>query len=295
MSRSIAGKIKINHYADLFGGDEGGVVQIPIEDLHQFPGHPFSVRDDEDMEKLCESISENGIYTPLIVRVRAAGGYEIISGHRRTHAAKKVGLKEVPVIVKNMDDDEAVISMVDANLQRESILPSEKAFSYRMKMDALKRQGKRTDTFGQIDQKLNTRDDIAEESGESSSQIGRYMRLTELLPEFLAKVDKRELPMNAGVMISYLDKNKQRCLHKILEENDIRLSVADAKKIRNLCKEKDCSKDNMMAILKKDVAPKRQIVLGEKELQKYFPENMSQEAIMVTLVRLLENWSGKEK
>ena len=145
MSRSIADRIKINHYADLFGGDEGGVISIPIADLHPFPGHPFYVRDDEEMDRLCASIDTDGIISPIIVRVSKVPGYEIISGHRRTHAAKRLGMSEVPAIIKQLDDDEAVIAMVDANMQRETILPSEKAFSYKMKMEAMKSQGRRSD------------------------------------------------------------------------------------------------------------------------------------------------------
>ncbi len=169
MSRSIAGRIKINHYSDLFGGEDNGIVQIPITDLHSFPNHPFVVRDDDDMNQLIQSMKEHGVLNPIIVRVREEAGYEIMYGHRRTHAAKMAGLVDVPAFVKQMDDDEAIISMVDANLQRESILPSEKAFSYKMKLEALKRQGKRSDleekdkceTCDQIDHKLKTREEIA--------------------------------------------------------------------------------------------------------------------------------------
>ncbi|MCR5099152.1 MAG: ParB/RepB/Spo0J family partition protein [Lachnospiraceae bacterium] len=292
MSRSIADRIKINHYADLFGGDDAGVVQVPIEDLHQFPGHPFNVRDDEDMDRLCESIRDNGIFTPLIVRVRNAGGYEIISGHRRTHAAKRIGLTEVPVIVKNMSDDEAVISMVDANLQRESLLPSEKAFSYKMKMDAIRNRG--GDQIDHRDKKVKTRDVIGSEIGESGAQIQRYIRLTELTPELLEKVDKKEIPVNAGVMVSHIDKNKQKCLYGILSDQSIKLSLSDAKKIRKAAENNDCTKDMMLSILKGKTVKKRQIVFTENDLSKYFSENTSEETIKKVIIDYLEKRKRKE-
>lgn len=296
MSRSITDRIKINHYADLFGDDDGGVVTLPIGDLHPFPGHPFSVKDDEDMDRLCKSIESNGIVSPIIVRANGKTGYEIISGHRRTHAAKKIGLTEVPVIIKQMEDDEAIVSMVDSNLQRENILPSEKAFSYKMKIEALSRSKGRSQKVGQIVPQYKGKrstEIVGEETGDNYKQVQRYVRLTELIPELLEMVDVKKMPMNAGVEISFIDKNKQKCLYGILEENGVRLSVSEAKKIKKAFLEKNCSKDRMMEILQKHTVDDRQLILTESDLSRYFPTNMSVEAAKITVKRLLEEWSRR--
>ena len=302
-AKSFTEKIKITGYDELFGGSSGGrcdagIQEIPLIDLHTFRNHPFKVKDDEAMEKLVESIKENGILVPAMARPLKEGGYEIISGHRRKHAAKLAGFSSMPVIVRKIDDDEAVISMVDANLQRERILPSEKAFSYKMKLEALKHQGKRNDlsvreTSVPGERKLEARDIVAMDSGESAALVRRYIRLTELQQELLDKVDANELGLKQGVEISYLKKNEQKSFLAVVNELSAKPSVEQAARIRNLSRDGRCTKESIYAVLKEEKAKPRSFVIKQERLLDYFPENVSDDVIEKTIFQLLDQ--RKEK
>ena len=301
-AKSFTEKIKITGYDELFGGSAGGkcdaeIREIPLADLRPFQNHPFKVKDDEAMEKLAESIKENGVLVPAMARPLTEGGYEIISGHRRKHAAELAGFSSMPVIVREIDDDEAVIAMVDANLQREVILPSEKAFSYKMKLEALKHQGKRNDldetTCVPKEHKLKARDRIAYDAGESAAQVRRYIRLTELIQELLDKVDTNDLGLKQGVEISYLNKNEQRSFLLVVNELAIKPSVDQTIRIRNLSKDGHCTRDSIYAVLKEKPAKTRKIVIRQEKLAEYFPDDISDEVIERTIFQLLDQWKEK--
>ena len=301
MAKSFRDKIQITGYDELFGGSSGGacdadIREIALAELHPFAGHPFKVKDDEEMERLVESVKENGILVPALARTdKASGGYELISGHRRKRAAELAGLSSMPVIVRDIDDDTSTIAMVDANLQREKILPSEKAFAYKMKLEALKHQGKRNDigqeaTCGPRDHKLKARDIVAEDAGESAVQVRRYIRLTELCEGLLDKVDEGNIGLKQGVEFSYLNKNEQRSLLSVLNELDIRPSTEQATRIRSLSKEGHCTKDSIYAVLHEEPNKPRKFVIKSDQLAKYFPENVSDEVIERTIFELLDKW-----
>lgn len=271
---------------DLLGAPTDDITEIPIEQISAFSQHPFKVLDNSEMEKLIESIRENGVLNPVIVRQRGAD-YEMISGHRRLHAAKIVGLKELPAIVKNMSDDEAVIAMVDSNLQRERFLPSERAWSLRLKTEAVKRQGKRTDlTSGNDCQKLN----IAEEFGVKERQIRNYIRLTYLTDELLQMVDENRLTFVIAVETSFFEEQNQRIIYEYLQKH--KLSLKQVKILREHINNGESLKD-IDTLLSETRPAKRKFVMKEKSIRKYFPDDYTSEQIEMIITELLEQWSRK--
>ncbi len=274
------------------------VQQIPIGELFPFKNHPFKVLDDESMQRTVESVEQYGVLSPLIARPRPEGGYEIISGHRRQHAAQLAGLETLPVIVRNMDDDAAVLLMVDSNLQRESILPSERAFAYKMKLDALKNQGARSDlTCGQIGHKLNgakARDIVADESGDNARNVQRFIRLTNLVPELLDMVDEKKIAFNPAVELSYLDESQQRDFLEAMNDTQNAPSLSQAQRLKKLAQEGHFSYDVAFAVMgeeKKDEMDK--VVIKNDTLRKYFPRSYTPKQMEDTIIKLLEQWQRK--
>ena len=274
------------------------VQQIPIGELFPFKNHPFKVLDDESMQRTVESVEQYGVLSPLIARPRPEGGYEIISGHRRQHAAQLAGLETLPVIVRNMDDDAAVLLMVDSNLQRESILPSERAFAYKMKLEALKNQGARSDlTCGQIGHKLNgakARDIVADESGDNARNVQRFIRLTNLVPELLDMVDEKKIAFNPAVELSYLDECQQRDFLEAMNDTQNAPSLSQAQRLKKLAQEGHFSYDVAFAVMgeeKKDEMDK--VVIKNDTLRKYFPRSYTPKQMEDTIIKLLEQWQRK--
>ena len=271
------------------------VQQIPIGELFPFKNHPFKVLDDESMQRTVESVEQYGVLSPLIARPRPEGGYEIISGHRRQHAAQLAGLDALPVIVRNMDDDAAVLLMVDSNLQRENILPSERAFAYKMKLEALKNQGARSDlTSAQLGRKLETADIVGQESGDSRNQVRRFIRLTNLVPELLDRVDEKKIAFNPAVELSYLDTNQQRDFLEAMNDTQNAPSLSQAQRLKKLAQEGHFSYDVAFAVMgeeKKDELDK--VVIKNDTLRKYFPRNYTPKQMEDTIIKLLEQWQRK--
>ena len=274
------------------------VQQIPIGELFPFKNHPFKVLDDESMQRTVESVEQYGVLSPLIARPRPEGGYEIISGHRRQHAAQLAGLETLPVIVRNMDDDAAVLLMVDSNLQRENILPSERAFAYKMKLEALKNQGARSDlTCGQIGHKLNgakARDIVADESGDNARNVQRFIRLTNLVPELLDMVDEKKIAFNPAVELSYLDESQQRDFLEAMNDTQNAPSLSQAQRLKKLAQEGHFSYDVAFAVMgeeKKDELDK--VVIKNDTLRKYFPRSYTPKQMEDTIIKLLEQWQRK--
>ena len=276
------------------------VQQIPIGELFPFKNHPFKVLDDESMQRTVESVEQYGVLSPLIARPRPEGGYEIISGHRRQHAAQLAGLDTLPVIVRNMDDDAAVLLMVDSNLQRENILPSERAFAYKMKLEALKNQGARSDlTCGQIGHKLNgakARDIVADESGDNARNVQRFIRLTNLVPELLDMVDEKKIAFNPAVELSYLDESQQRDFLEAMNDTQNAPSLSQAQRLKKLAQEGHFSYDVAFAVMgeeKKDELDK--VVIKNDTLRKYFPRSYTPKQMEDTIIKLLEQWQRKQQ
>ena len=273
------------------------VQQIPIAELHPFTNHPFKVLDDESMQRTVESVEQYGVLSPLIARPRPEGGYEIISGHRRQHAAQLAGLDTLPVIVRNMDDNAAVLLMVDSNLQRENILPSERAFAYKMKLEALKKQGARSDlTSRQIVGKLETADLVGKGSGESGRQVQRFIRLTNLIPELLNMVDEKKIAFNPAVELSYLDEAQQRDFLEAMEDTQNAPSLSQAQRLKKLALEDHFSYDVAFAVMgeaKKDELDK--VVIKNETLRKYFPRSYTPKQMEDTIIKLLEQWQRKRQ
>ena len=276
------------------------VQQIPIGELFPFKNHPFKVLDDESMQRSVESVEQYGVLSPLIARPRPEGGYEIISGHRRQHAAQLAGLETLPVIVRNMDDDAAVLLMVDSNLQRESILPSERAFAYKMKLEALKNQGARSDlTCGQIGHKLNgakARDIVADESGDNARNVQRFIRLTSLIPELLDMVDEKKIAFNPAVELSYLDESQQRDFLEAMNDTQNAPSLSQAQRLKRLAQEGHFSYDVAFAVMgeeKKDELDK--VVIKNDTLRKYFPRSYTPKQMEDTIIKLLDQWQRKQQ
>ena len=270
------------------------VQQIPIGELFPFKNHPFKVLDDESMQRTVESVEQYGVLSPLIARPRPEGGYEIISGHRRQHAAQLAGLDTLPVIVRNMDDDAAVLLMVDSNLQRENILPSERAFAYKMKLEALKNQGARSDlTSVQVAPKLST-EKIGEEVGMSKDNVKRYIRLTNLVPELLDMVDEKKIAFNPAVKLSYLDEAQQRDFLEAMNDTQNAPSLSQAQRLKKLAQEGHFSYDVAFAVMgeeKKDELDK--VVIKNDTLRKYFPRSYTPKQMEDTIIKLLEQWQRK--
>ena len=272
------------------------VQQIPIGELFPFKNHPFKVLDDESMQRTVESVEQYGVLSPLIARPRPEGGYEIISGHRRQHAAQLAGLDALPVIVRNMDDDAAVLLMVDSNLQRENILPSERAFAYKMKLEALKNQGARSDlTSVQVAPKLST-EKIGEEVGMSKDNVKRYIRLTNLVPELLDMVDEKKIAFNPAVELSYLDESQQRDFLEAMNDTQNAPSLSQAQRLKRLAQEGHFSYDVAFAVMgeeKKDELDK--VVIKNDTLRKYFPRSYTPKQMEDTIIKLLDQWQRKQQ
>ena len=292
---------------DLFSTEENRqeeqreqVQQIPIEELFPFKNHPFKVLDDESMQRTVESVEQYGVLSPLIARPRPEGGYEIISGHRRQHAAQLAGLDTLPVIVRQMDDDAAVLLMVDSNLQRETILPSERAFAYKMKLEAMKHQAGRPtqDNYSQVGNNFGTlsSEEMAEELGTSKNQIFRYIRLTNLVPELLDMVDEKKIAFNPAVELSYLDESQQRDFLEAMQDTQNAPSLSQAQRLKKLAQEGHFSYDVAFAVMgeeKKDELDK--VVIKNDTLRKYFPRSYTPKQMEDTIIKLLEQWQRKQQ
>ena len=273
------------------------VQQIPIGELFPFKDHPFKVLDDESMQRTVESVEQYGVLSPLIARPRPEGGYEIISGHRRQHAAQLAGLDTLPVIVRQMSDDAAVILMVDSNLQREHILPSERAFAYKMKLEAIKNQGARSDlTSPQVAAKFRSDDVVAKDQGISGDTVRRYIRLTSLIPELLDMVDEKKIAFNPAVELSYLDTNQQRDFLEAMQDTQNAPSLSQAQRLKKLAQEGHFSYDVAFAVMgeeKKGELDK--VVIKNDTLRKYFPRSYTPKQMEDTIIKLLDQWQRKQQ
>ena len=295
-------KIKLTSIDELLGVvNEESAMEIEINRIHAFKDHPFKVLDDEKMADLVESVKTYGVLTPVLLRSDGENGYEMISGHRRMHAAVIAGLVTIPAIVKELSDDDAVIAMVDANIQREELLPSEKAFAYRMKLDAMKHQGYRTDiTSGQNGQKSKgvvSRDILAEQVGESTRNVQRYIRLTELIPELLDMVDVKKLNFTIAVDISYIDKEMQKWIYEYIRDTGF-IKPKQITALRKQLEEGPVNQGFMISIFNSCIAvkaPERKVVLSGKKLTKYFPEDYSETDMEKVIEALLEQWKREQK
>ena len=273
------------------------VQQIPVSELFPFKNHPFKVLDDDSMTRTVESISQFGVLAPLIARPRPEGGYEIISGHRRKHAAELANLDTVPVIVRNMEDDAATILMVDSNLQREHILPSERAFAYKMKLDAIKNQGARSDlTSSQVGMKLQAMDIVGQEAGESRNQVHRYIRLTELIPELLDMVDTGQIKFNPAVELSYLASEEQKDFLSAMDYAQAAPSLSQAQRIKKLAQEGECTLDAMCEIMNEiKKGELDRVTFKTDSLRKYFPKSYTNKQMEDKIIQLLEQWQKKRE
>ncbi len=292
--------IHLESLEELLGvNGQESATEIRIDEIHSFRGHPFQVRDDERMKELIESIRVNGVLTPVLIRPDKDGGYEMISGHRRLHASKIAGKSTIPAIVRDLQDDDAVIAMVDANIQREELLPSEKAFAYRMKLEAMKRQGARTDllktaggTSTQNGRKFETAEEIARQTGESKNQVRRYIRLTELIPELLEFVDQKRFQFTAAVDASYLEKRVQRWLYEYIRDNGpVRPHQIGI--LRTAAAEDVLTQQKLISLLNESQpgrVSRDTFTLTEKQVRRYFPKNYSAAKMRSIIQELLENW-----
>ena len=299
-----SGNLALKGLDDLFSTEENRqeeqreqVQQIPIDALHPFTNHPFKVLDDEAMTQTVESIKLLGVTNPLIVRPRPEGGYEIISGHRRQHAAQLAGLDTLPVIVRQMDDDAAVLLMVDSNLQRESILPSEKAFAYKMKLEALKNQGARSDlTSSQLGTKLRADEKVAKDSGDSRNQVQRYIRLTNLVPELLAMVDEKKISFNPAVELSYLDESQQRDFLEAMDGTQNAPSVSQAQQLKKMAQCGEFTYEKAFDILGQEKKSEQDTVTIKNDiLRKYFPRSYTPRQMEEKIIQLLDAWQKKQQ
>ena len=300
-----SGNLALKGLDDLFSTEENRqeeqreqVQQIPIDALHPFTNHPFKVLDDEAMTRTVESIAQYGVLAPLIVRPRPDGdGYEIISGHRRQYAAKLAGLETLPVIVRNMDDDAAVLLMVDSNLQRETILPSERAFAYKMKLEALKNQGARSDlTSDQVGQKLWSVEQVASDAGESKTQIQRFIRLTNLIPELLDMVDEKKISFNPAVELSYLDESQQRDFLEAMEDTQNAPSFSQAQQLKKMAQQGEFSYEKAFDVMGQEKKSEKDTVTIKNEtLRKYFPRSYTPKQMEEKIIQLLDAWQKKQQ
>lgn len=297
------GNISLTSYDDIFETDESRaesqlerVQNISISELVPFKDHPFKVVDDEAMLRTTESIAQYGVLTPLIARPLEAGGYEIISGHRRAHAAEMAGLTEVPVLVRQMDDDAAIVLMVDSNLQRENILPSERAYAYKMKLEAIKHQGERTDlTSTQVGRKLEAADIVGQETGDSRNQVRRYIRLTNLIPDLLEMVDQKQISFNPAVELSYLAPEEQEIFMQAMDEVQASPSLSQAQRLKKLAQEgdftMDAAREIMNEVKKGDL---ERVTFRNEQLRKYFPRSYTTQQMQDTIIKLLDQWQKKK-
>ena len=298
------GNISLSSYDDIFQTDQSReedqqerVQEIPLSELHPFKGHPYKVLDDEAMQKTVESIAQFGVMTPAIARPRPEGGYELIAGHRRHHASELAGKETMPVIVRDMDDDAATILMVDSNLQRETLLPSERAFAYKMKLEAIKHQGQRTDlTSSQVGMKLQAMDIVGQEAGDSRNQVHRYIRLTELIPELLDMVDEKKIAFNPAVEISYLKPNEQQDFLEAMDYAQSTPSLSQAQRLKKFSQEGKCSLDAMCAIMSEEKKGELdRVTIKHDVLRKYFPKSYTPKQMEDTIIKLLEQWQRKRE
>lgn len=299
MASRVAGKIKLQSVDELLGVPEiAGTQEIEIEKIHSFPNHPFKVLDDEKMDTLVDSIRENGILNPVIVRPNNSGDYEMISGHRRLHAAGIAGLNKVPAIVKDMSDDEAIINMVDANIQREEILPSEKAFAYKMKLDAMKRTAGRPTKENACHNGTHLRSDqeLALQVGDSARSIQRYIRLTELIPDLLECIDNKRIGLVIAVDLSYLDEQIQKWVYEYYKDNGF-LKPVQVEALKNYPNLSNATQQSIISIMN-DALPKKntsaKVTFSEKKLDKYFPSHFSSKDRENIIIQLLEKWSEEQ-
>ncbi len=299
-----SGNLALKGLDDLFSTEENRqeeqreqVQQIPIDELHTFTNHPFKVLDDEAMTRTVESIAQYGVLAPLIARPRPEGGYEIISGHRRQYAAKLAGLDTLPVIVRQMSDDAAVILMVDSNLQREHILPSERAFAYKMKLKALKNQGARSDlTSCQVGTKFRADESLAEDSGESARNVQRFIRLTNLIPELLDMVDEKKIAFNPAVELSYLDESQQRDFLEAMEDTQNAPSLSQAQQLKKLAQQREFSYEKAFDVMGQEKKNEKDTVTIKNEtLRKYFPRSYTPKQMEEKIIQLLDAWQKKQQ
>ena len=298
-------KLSLTSYDEIFSTEESRadaqrekVMQIPLADLHPFKNHPFKVQDDERMLDTAESIREYGVLVPAIVRPREEGGYEIVAGHRRKRGCEIAGLDTMPVIVRDLDDDAATIIMVDSNIQRETLLPSERAFAYKMKLDAIKRQGARSDlTSGQVGQKLKTSVDlVANQAGESTKQVQRFIRLTNLIPELLDMVDNRKIAFNPAVELSYLTQDEQTELLDAMDSEQATPSLSQAQRLKKFSQEGRLSIDVMRAIMSEEKkSDLDRVTLSSEKLSKYFPKSWTPAQMENQIIKLLESWHKRRQ
>ena len=305
--KSSAKNIRLTSVDDLFSTEESRadeqrekVQEIPLSELHPFPNHPFKVVDDERMLDTADSIREHGVLVPAIARPRVDGGYELIAGHRRKRGCELAGLDTMPVIVRNLDDDASTIIMVDSNIQRESLLPSERAFAYRMKLEAMSHQGKRSDiTSAQLGRKLEnkeSREILAEQTGQSRNQISRYIRLTELVPDLLGMVDAKKIAFNPAVELSYLKPEEQTALMEAMDSEQATPSLSQAQRLKRFSQEGTLSPDMMRAILSEEKkADVDRVTLTGDTLRKYFPKSYTPRQMEQTILKLLEGWHRRRQ
>ena len=299
-----SGNLALKGLDDLFSTEENRqeeqreqVQQIPIDALHPFTNHPFKVLDDEAMTRTVESIAQYGVLAPLIARPRPEGGYEIISGHRRQYAAKLAGLDTLPVIVRQISDDAAVILMVDSNLQREHILPSERAFAYKMKLDAIKNQGARSDlTSPQLAAKFRSDDAVAKDQGISGDTVRRYIRLTSLIPELLDMVDEKKISFNPAVELSYLDESQQRDFLEAMNDTQNAPSLSQAQQLKKMAQQGDFSYEKAFDVMGQEKKSEKDTVTIKNEtLRKYFPRSYTPKQMEEKIIQLLDAWQKKQQ
>ena len=299
-----SGNLALKGLDDLFSTEENRqeeqreqVQQIPIGELFPFKNHPFKVLDDESMQRTVESVEQYGVLSPLIARPRPEGGYEIISGHRRQHAAQLAGLETLPVIVRNMDDDAAVLLMVDSNLQRENILPSERAFAYKMKLEALKNQGARSDlTSPQVAAKFRSDDAVAKDQGISGDTVRRYIRLTNLVPELLDMVDEKKIAFNPAVKLSYLDESQQRDFLEAMEDTQNAPSLSQAQQLKKMAQQGEFSYEKAFDVMGQEKKSEKDTVTIKNEtLRKYFPRSYTPKQMEEKIIQLLDAWQKKQQ
>ena len=302
--KSSARNIELKSVDDLFATEEsradaqrGKVQEIPLGELHPFRNHPFKVKDDAAMQDTVDSVREYGVLVPAIARPDPDGGYELIAGHRRHHASELAGKETMPVIVRDLDDDAATIIMVDSNLQREELLPSERAFAYKMKLEALKHQGARTDlTSSQVGTRLRADELIAQQSGESRNQIQRFIRLTELIPTLLDMVDERKIAFNPAVELSYLKKEEQTLLLEAMDSEQATPSLSQAQRLKKFSQQKMLSFDVMRAVMSEEKKTDLdRVTLKNETLRRYFPKSYTPKQMEDTIIKLLEGWYKKRQ
>ena len=303
--KSSAKKIELASVDDLFSTEESRqdeqlekIQEIPLSELHPFKDHPFKVKDDDAMIETADSIKKYGVLVPAIARPLPDGGYELVAGHRRRRASELAGKETMPVIVRDLDDDAATIIMVDSNLQRENLLPSERAFAYKMKLEAIKHQGARTDlTSVQVEQKLSARDQVAKEAGERSGiQVRRYVRLTELIPELLDMVDEKKIAFNPAYELSFLKPDEQQMLVETMDYEQATPSLSQAQRMKKFSQDGKLSEDVMLAIMSEEKkGDLDKVTLSSDTLRKYFPKSYTPAKMQETIIKLLEQWQKKRQ